>query len=263
MLACSAFSLFGDNAAEISLCALLEQNRAKALERNFSKKKRFAVFPYSVSFSLNVKEKLLKGIINMIVKRNPFREIAAYLLMYAIGFFPFAIALILSLFEPLTPLSRYFFNSYAPALLFWWSAGVLNLVAIRSKLFGLILGAVSLISVSATTIPNYLILSNLALADVFSIRILEPLLPTLSAVLAIIVFFSTQNKKLAFFGPFFTIVLIHFLMNLQGDPLACLLLLIPYGFGLLPYFLEQPFKKLLKCPSGSSDECIENVAEKI
>ena len=118
----------------------------------------------------------------MVVKRNPFREIAAYLLMYAIGFFPFAIALILSLFEPLTPLSRYFFNSYAPALLFWWSAGVLNLVAIRSKLFGLILGAVSLISVSATTIPNYLILSNLALADVFSIRILEPLLPTLSAV---------------------------------------------------------------------------------
>ena len=36
-----------------------------------------------------------------------------------------------------------------------------------------------------------------------------------------------------------------------------------HDYGLLPYFLEQPFKKLLKCPSGSSDECIENVAEKI
>ncbi len=199
----------------------------------------------------------------MIVKRNPFREIIAYLLMYAIGFLPFVFPLLLSLFEPLIPFSRYFSNTYAPSLLFWWSAGVLTLIAIRSKLFGLILGAASLIAVSATDLPNYLILTDLALVDIFSVCILEPLLPTLSAVLAIIVFFSTQSKKLAFFGSFFTIVLIHFLMNLQGDLLACLLLLIPYGFGLLPYFLEQPFKKLLKCPSGLSSECIENAVEKI
>lgn len=199
----------------------------------------------------------------MMMKRAPYREMIAYLLMYAISFLPLGVTLILSLFEPLIPFSRYFSNTYAPSLFFWWSAGVLTLIAIRSKLFGLILGVTSLIVVSATSLPSYLMLSDLALIDIFSVRILEPLLPTLSAVLAIIVFFSTQNKKLAFFGSFFTIVLIRFLMNLQGDVLACLLLFIPYGLGLLPYFLEQPLKKLLKCPPVTSNEGMENAVEKI